>query len=132
MRKCYKTAIAVIAPVLVFIVFLHKKMIIGVTRFFPQCTLYKISGCYCPGCGNTRSVICLFHGDVIGSLHNNITPILLITFLALLYIELLFSILGKNIKILPRSKIFWFTLMAAVLMYYLLRNFFDAIAPVEM
>lgn len=131
MNKSFKIAIGFIVPLLITIVFLFKEKIIDIAGLFPECSLHKLSGYYCPGCGNTRSVICLFNGDVIGSLHNNITPTLLIALLALLYAELLFSIFGKKVKLLPRNNIFWFIVIGMVLLYYLMRNFFDTIAPIN-
>jgi hypothetical protein len=32
------------------------------------CVFYRLTGFYCPGCGGTRSVIALFHGDLLKSL----------------------------------------------------------------
>lgn len=131
MKKSCKIATGIIAPLLITIIFLLKSWIICAAGLFPECSLHRLSGYYCPGCGNTRSVICLLNGDVIGSLHNNITPIFLIMLLVLLYAELLFSIFEKKIKLLPRNNIFWFTVMGMVLLYYLMRNFFDIIAPID-
>ncbi len=39
--------------------------------FFPVCPLYATTGLNCPGCGLTRGVHALFHGDVPGALHFN-------------------------------------------------------------
>ena len=33
----------------------------------PGCVFFERTGLYCPGCGGTRAVICLIHGDVIRS-----------------------------------------------------------------
>ena len=48
-------------------------------RFFPICPSAPFFHIYCPGCGSTRAVWCLLHGDVVGSLRNNVMllPILL-------------------------------------------------------
>jgi Protein of unknown function (DUF2752) len=35
--------------------------------FFPVCPLYALTGYACPGCGMTRGLHALLHGDVLGS-----------------------------------------------------------------
>ena len=34
-------------------------------KLFPTCLLYRFTGTYCPGCGGTRAVWYLFHGDLL-------------------------------------------------------------------
>lgn len=34
----------------------------------PPCTLYSLTGFYCPGCGGTRAVYALFHGNFFTAL----------------------------------------------------------------
>ena len=31
------------------------------------CVLNRLTGFYCPGCGGTRALLCLIHGDIISS-----------------------------------------------------------------
>ena len=33
-------------------------------RFFPKCTLFEITGIYCPGCGSTRALRHLLCGNI--------------------------------------------------------------------
>ena len=40
--------------------------------FFPACPLYSSTGIYCPGCGLTRGLHALLHGDVVGALDFNL------------------------------------------------------------
>ncbi|MDR1726670.1 MAG: DUF2752 domain-containing protein [Acidobacteriota bacterium] len=37
----------------------------------PGCPLHTLTGLYCPGCGTTRALVCLAHGDFAGALSNN-------------------------------------------------------------
>lgn len=38
---------------------------------FPPCPLLHLTGWQCPGCGGTRSLYSLLHGDILGSLAMN-------------------------------------------------------------
>jgi len=38
---------------------------------YPQCLLYNTTGIYCAGCGATRAIHALLHGQVITALHDN-------------------------------------------------------------
>ncbi len=40
-------------------------------RFFPGCTFHKLTGLNCPGCGATRSLHALLHGDFLTALRDN-------------------------------------------------------------
>lgn len=40
-------------------------------RFFPGCTFHKLTGLNCPGCGATRSLHALLHGDFMTALRDN-------------------------------------------------------------
>lgn len=89
-----------------------------------------LTGYYCPGCGNTRSVRALLRGDIPAALHNNITPLLLAVLLLLLYIELIFSIFDKKIRLLPRNLPFWLVVIGLMMAYFVVRNFIGCIAPI--
>ena len=40
--------------------------------WLPKCLFHKLTGFYCPGCGGTRALSSLLHGDLKSSLHNNL------------------------------------------------------------
>jgi len=61
----------------------------------PECMLHKYTGFYCPGCGSTRAVIALLHGDILLSLRQNPMIVTLIVCGVILYTEPLFKAFGK-------------------------------------
>lgn len=95
----------------------------------PQCFLRSRLGIWCPACGNTRAVQHLLAGDIIGSLHYNITPAVLIIIAGLFWTELIFFAFGKRLRLYPRRPAFSYILLCAMLAYYVLRNFIPAMRP---
>lgn len=49
---------------------------------FPPCVLLHLTGLQCPGCGGTRALYSLLHGDVLGSLQMN--PLVIAGYLAVI------------------------------------------------
>ena len=41
------------------------------SSFYPKCSFHAVTGLFCPGCGGTRSIWYLIHGDAIGALRQN-------------------------------------------------------------
>src|SRR5258706_11438159 len=40
-------------------------------HFYPRCVFHSLTGLQCPGCGTTRALHHLLHGDVAGAFHLN-------------------------------------------------------------
>ncbi len=121
-RKRAAGAAAVILPVLTLLLFLSRKFFIGLSEFFPECRFYSRTGFLCPACGNTRSVMAFLKGDILESVGYNITPVLLIAFAALFYIEVAAYAFGVRLRIIPRKYWFLAVVMGALILYYILRN----------
>lgn len=98
----------------------------------PSCYLYELTGIYCPGCGCTRAVYALIHGDVILSLKQNPLVIVSLAALFVLYIELVFRAFGKKLRTFVHSKYFLWAAFIAIMIYTVLRNIFPQLAPIEL
>lgn len=97
----------------------------------PPCLFHLITGFYCPGCGSTRAVIALLHGDILLSLRQNPMIITLILCGAVLYTEPLFKAFGKtNYRSPIRNYYFLYTMIGIFTVYSVVRNFVPAIAPI--
>jgi hypothetical protein len=40
--------------------------------FYPVCQFHRLTGLNCPGCGATRALYALLHGNWAGALHDNV------------------------------------------------------------
>ena len=130
MKKVVKITIAAAAPAAALLIYIFKDLILSLSKYLPECWILKLTGFYCPGCGNTRSVRALLRGDIIASLRSNIAIPLILVLLFLLYIEFLFDICGKKVRLLPRKLSFWMVLLFVMFVYYAVRNFCIGLAPV--
>lgn len=102
--------------------------------FYPPCPSYSLFGIHCAGCGATRSLHALLHGNVAQALAYNPLFVLVLPFLLVLFVWLSFVWLcGKSppIRDLPHWLI-WFLVML-ILVYTIARNVpgppFDSLAP---
>jgi hypothetical protein len=53
-------------------------------RLFPPCPIHVATGLYCSGCGATRALHCLLHGDVSGAMAKNPLVVVALPFIVLL------------------------------------------------
>ena len=51
--------------------------------------------------------------------------------LCLLYLETVSGIIGKDIKLLPRKTWIWMIVIGLFVVYYIVRNFIPALAPIS-
>ena len=87
--------------------------------FFPPCVFHRLTGLHCPGCGATRALHALVHGDVVGALHDNAVFVLMLPAIV--------GLLGTEILLPPERRPFipaWaiWTLFAALVTFTVARN----------
>ena len=95
-------------------------------KWLPKCMFHHLTRLYCPGCGATRALSAMLHGDIKASLHNNL---LLFPLLALIA----FMIIKPGISLKRPVAI---AILAVVLLFTILRNIpvapFTYLAPVPL
>jgi hypothetical protein len=55
--------------------------------FLPSCPLHRLSGLYCPGCGTTRALHALLHGNLEAALRLNPLTMLLLPVIVYLVVR---------------------------------------------
>lgn len=120
-------------PLLLILVIIFYQPFLWIERFVADyilfCPLYELTGIYCLGCGGTRSLTALLHGDFLLSLHENpTTPALLLIFI-LFYIERVAALFGKKLKLFPRNMVFWGICFVLLVVWDILRNFIPELMP---
>lgn len=97
----------------------------------PLCPSDAIFHVYCPGCGATRAVAALCRGNILLALRQNAGIVGFILVLLLYYLELVFMVFGKRLRIKPlHNRYFIIALSALWVLYAVVRNFVPALAPV--
>jgi len=97
---------------------------------YPPCPSHALFGVYCPGCGSTRMLVRLAHGDLAGAFAKNPLPFILLPFLAY---GLGAELSGRRWPSLPRRGWPIYALLAVLLLYWVARNIpgpiFDCLRP---
>ena len=101
------------------------------TWFFPPCFFHRVTGLYCPGCGSTRALHCLLHGEVREALHNNALIVLALPLFGAMF---LVRALSQKPATTPRRRWGWLAfLLAVVVIFGVVRNIrrppFSLLAP---
>lgn len=81
-----------------------------------SCPVKLLIGLPCPGCGMTRSILCLLKLDIKGSFRYNALWLILL-FIVVVAILKRYGIFKK----LYYSRVFWILIGAIILTYYILR-----------
>jgi len=101
------------------------------TWFLPSCTFHRLTGLYCPGCGSTRALHCLLHGEFREALRDNALVVLALPITAAILLARIAGLRRSPVRL--RTRI-WFAFLVAVLVGFgVLRNIpvppFSCLAP---
>jgi len=104
--------------------------------WYPKCYSYQAAGIHCPGCGLTRSVYSLLHGQIAQAFAYNPLIALFSPYLLFMWIRSWwFWIWGTQGRSLFPPKAGW-PVLIVLLVYWLLRNVpyypFNLLAPHEL
>lgn len=124
-----RTVLLALPVVLLVTAFVARDLIVQLGTSFPPCKFYTLLGWYCPGCGNTRSVLALVHGDIRSALRFNLTPVLAVVIGLLFYLEGALRSFGKQVKLVPRKNLFLYLVLGFMLCYFVVRNFIPYLVP---
>jgi len=90
---------------------------------YPQCPLRAVTGWDCPGCGLTRSVYALMHGDAWQAIDHNVLAIVLLPLAILAFARWTATRVGYSTPRIPRWRP-WMSVVAgvAVISFLVARN----------
>lgn len=126
----YQKILVCILPIVAAIVMYFAAVFVSENFTFPECPSYRFFDIYCFGCGMTRAVIALIHGDILLSLRQNLLLVVALLVLVLFYTEFVLRVFGKNVRLPIHSTKLLFIFLAFFAVYFVARNFIPAIAPV--
>jgi hypothetical protein len=94
--------------------------------FLPGCTFHRMTGWWCPGCGLTRGVHHLLHGDIARAVGSNVfTPLVVAATVTvwMLWVGRSFGVAPVRVRPGPRARRWSGVLIvAAMVAYTALRN----------
>jgi len=95
----------------------------GKTGFFPACPFRTLTGFTCPGCGSTRGLHRLLHGDIVSALEFN--PLMVLSLPFLLYALVRYTAAAVTGRPLQRHnldpKYIWM-LFGVIMSFWIFRN----------
>jgi len=91
------------------------------TALFPKCMFHEMTGLYCPGCGSTRALYCLLHGELRNAFRDNALVVLALPLLGAILLARAFR--RRPPVVATQSKLGWLGLLLAVIVVFgIVRN----------
>lgn len=123
MRKYILLFLSIAFPLLVLFVygFIYKANVVD----YGECSLYRLTGFDCPGCGGQRMFSGLLHGQLGVAARNNLLALVAIPFAVYFYYCCVQLLIMKNKKY-ENSFVFnpklWFFILGLTVAFWILRN----------
>jgi hypothetical protein len=95
----------------------------GKSGFFPGCPFRALTGFTCPGCGSTRGLHRLLHGDVVGAFEFN--PLLILALPFLFYVLLRYTNAARGGRPLNWNQLnprYAWVLLGVIFSFWIFRN----------
>lgn len=95
----------------------------GKSGFFPVCPFRTLTGFTCPGCGSTRGLHRLLHGDVVGAFEFN--PLLVVVLPFLVYALVRYTtaaVTGRPLNGKRLNARYIWMLLVVVMSFWVFRN----------
>lgn len=96
---------------------------------WPPCPFKALTGCYCPGCGSTRSMMALADGDVLLSFRQNPFVIFTLVYLLLAWVKVIRVFRSGSALTEKAHPKLIAGLGVVIIMFGILRNFVPLLAP---
>jgi Protein of unknown function (DUF2752) len=91
--------------------------------FYPRCPFHELFNLKCPGCGATRAVAALLHGDLIAALHWNALATLLLPLAAIYSVDCYRQLLrNKPLRWQQPPPSAIYAALAAAVVFAMIRN----------
>ena len=95
----------------------------GRTGLFPGCPFRMLTGFTCPGCGSTRGLHRLLHGDIVSAFEFN--PLLVLSLPFLIFALLRYTnaaVTGKPLRVSRLKPTYIWMLFAVIMSFWIFRN----------
>ncbi|MBF0488068.1 MAG: DUF2752 domain-containing protein [Nitrospirae bacterium] len=93
----------------------------SLSGFYPKCLFYKLTGLYCPGCGGTRALHQLLHGNYTAAFRLNPLIVLALPFLAI-GIILEIRVFSRPAWLSYQHTRYAWIVAVAIVLFWILRN----------
>jgi|SRR5450631_469822 hypothetical protein len=99
--------------------------------FYPVCLFHSLTGLNCPGCGMTRALYALLHGNLRLALKDNALFVLTLAALAVYSVRLILRKMRNRPAVLNVPPKFLWTFLAIAFVFAVIRNLpgFDWLSP---
>ncbi|MFZ4583919.1 MAG: DUF2752 domain-containing protein [Acidimicrobiia bacterium] len=92
-------------------------------QVFPQCPVYAATGWYCPGCGMTRALHHLVHGNIVTAARYNLLLLAAIPVIAYCLFVWFSDTYGRGrLPLIRWSNRTWYSIATVVIVWVVARN----------